>query len=72
MNDHLFFSVYKDGLQDKLNESDNISIDQSNSSSPNKPSTPISRQFENLSFVDENLNDEDAWMSILDVANIEV
>jgi len=25
-----------------------------------------------LSFIDENLTDEDAWMSILDVVNIEV
>lgn len=62
-----------DGLQeDTLDESDIISLDQSNSTPPKKPSTPVSRQFANVSPIDESLQDEDAWMSILAVANDEV
>jgi hypothetical protein len=65
-----YFSICQDGLQeDKLNECDNISLDQS---SPKKPSSPTSRQFTNMSFIDENLTEEDAWMSILDIVNVEV
>jgi len=55
-----------------LNESDNISINQSISNSPKNSSTPTSRQVTIISFADENLTDEDAWMSILEVVNAEV
>lgn len=48
------------------------SIKRSISASPKKPSTPLFTQFSNFSFIDENLTDEDAWMSILDVVNAEV
>ncbi|CAF0868563.1 unnamed protein product [Rotaria sordida] len=58
--------------EDKLNESDNISLNQSYSSSPKKPSTPVSRHIGNISIFDESLHDEDAWMSILDVVNAEL
>lgn len=69
-----FFSLYSiDGLaEDTLDESDSISLDRSNSTTPKKPSTPLSRQFFNMSSVDESLHDDDAWMSILAVANAEV
>ncbi len=61
---YLFISISKDELQeDKLNESDN---------SPKNLSTPTSKRFKNLIFVDENLTDEDAWMCILEVVNAEV
>jgi len=68
----IFFKfLLKDGLkEDTLSDSDIISLDRSNSISPIKPSTPVSRI--NISSVDESLDDEDAWMSILDVANAEV
>jgi hypothetical protein len=62
-----------DQLDEKtIDESDSISLDRSNSTTPKKPSTPVSRQFANTSFVDESLRDEDAWMSILAVADAEV
>ncbi|CAF1015735.1 unnamed protein product [Rotaria sp. Silwood1] len=65
--------MFQDGLQeDKLNDSDNISLSQSFSSSPKKPSTPVSRQTENVSIVDESLHDEDAWMPILAVVKAEI
>jgi len=32
----------------------------------------MSRQYTNPSFLDDNLTDEDAWMSILDVVHAEV
>lgn len=67
----LFSSL--DGLaEDTLDESDSISLDRSNSTTPKKPSTPQSRQFLNMSSLDESLHDDDAWMSILAVANAEV
>jgi len=47
-------------------------LDRSYSTNSKKPSTPISRQFATISSVDESLQDEDAWMSILAVANAEV
>ena len=59
-----------DGLpEDKLDESDTFSFDQS---VLNDSRTPLTEQLTNLSCADENLNDEDAWMSILDVVNAEV
>ncbi|CAF4586257.1 unnamed protein product [Rotaria sp. Silwood1] len=57
---------------DKLDPSDNISLHQSNSNNPKKLSTSISEQFGNALSLDESLHDEDAWMSILDVANAEL
>ncbi|CAF3465801.1 unnamed protein product [Rotaria sp. Silwood1] len=57
---------------DKLDPSDNISLHQSNSNNPKKLSTSISEQFGNVLSLDESLHDEDAWMSILDVANAEL
>jgi hypothetical protein len=70
----VFFCVYQDGLQeDKLNESDNISLDQPISNGPKKTDTPpSSEKSTNPSFGDENLRDEDAWMPILEVVNNEV
>ncbi len=63
--------MHIDGLEeDTLDEWDNISLDRSNSPNSKKPSTPNSRQF--ISSIDESLHDEDAWMSILAVANAEV
>ena len=62
-----------DGLSEQsLNDSDSISLDRSTSPNSKKPSTPVSRQWINGSFVDESLHDEDAWMPILAVANAEV
>lgn len=70
---YISFVVFTDGLEENvLDKSDNISLDPSNSTSPKKPSTPVSRQSANQSFVDESLHDEDAWMSILAVVNAEV
>lgn len=61
------------GLEESVfDNSDDISLDPSNSSSPKKPSTPVSRQLTNQSFVDESLHDEDAWMPILAVVNAEL
>ena len=64
LNFYLFISVSKDELQEeKLNEYDN---------GPKNLSTPTSKRFTNLIFVDENLTDEDAWMCILEVVYAEV
>jgi hypothetical protein len=69
--DEFFF--LKDGLHEKkFHKSNNISFNRSIPSTPKKPTTPVSKPFSNLSFIDENLTDEDAWMSILDVVNTEV
>jgi hypothetical protein len=69
----LISSFLKDELQEnKFNESDNISLDSSISYNLKKPTTSPSRQISHLSFIDESLTDEDAWMSILDVVNMEV
>ncbi len=64
------FFVCQDGLEEnRFNEYDNISFDQS---ILNNSRTPLTREVTNLSFMDENLSDEDAWMCILDVVNAEV
>ena len=59
-------------VEDKLGENDKISLNESNSSNPRKPSTPVSVQFTSPSSVDESLHDEDAWVPILAVADAEV
>jgi len=66
----LIFNIKGVLEEDTLDDSDIISLDRSNSTSPKKPSTPLSRA--NISSFDESLHDEDAWMSILAVANAEV
>jgi hypothetical protein len=38
----------------------------------NNSRIPLTREVTNVSFMDENLSDEDAWMCILDVVNAEV
>ncbi|CAF4573450.1 unnamed protein product [Rotaria socialis] len=67
------FKAITDVLQeDKLNDSDNISLNQFWSDNQKKPSTPVSGKSGNVSTADESLHDEDAWMSILDVVNAEL
>ncbi|CAF0983007.1 unnamed protein product [Rotaria sordida] len=58
--------------EDKLDPSDSISFHQSNKTNPKKLSISISGQLANTLSLDESLHDEDAWMSILDVANAEL
>ena len=60
-----FFNISKADLVKNI-------INQSISNSQQKSDTLKSRQFTNLSFIDENLTDEDAWMPILDIVNAEV
>jgi hypothetical protein len=69
-NSILIFNIKGVLEEDTLDDSDIISLDRSNLTSPKKPSTPVSRA--NISSFDESLHDEDAWMSILAVANAEV
>jgi hypothetical protein len=64
-----FFFPLKDELQEnKVNQTDHISI------SPNRKNStaPSFKHIPRLSSFDESLTDEDAWMSILDVVNTEV
>ena len=66
-------SLYIDELQEtQLNDSDDISLNQSISSSPTKCHRSSSRLFNTVPSIDESLHDEDAWMSILDVVHAEV
>ncbi|UJR30213.1 hypothetical protein I4U23_017751 [Adineta vaga] len=60
----------------KLNQS-RLTTDESDSSSLNQSNlndsrTPLTKLSTHMSLPDENLNDEDAWMSILDVVNAEL
>ncbi|CAF2515904.1 unnamed protein product [Rotaria sp. Silwood2] len=58
--------------EDKLDPSDSISLRQLNSINAKRLSTSMSGQYANTLSLDESLHDEDAWMSILDVANAEL
>ncbi len=63
----------KDGLEEHtFDASDDIILDRTNTTNPKKANTSEPKQTGNKSFADESLHDEDAWMSILAVANAEV
>ncbi|CAF2924056.1 unnamed protein product [Rotaria sp. Silwood2] len=72
-NIFFFLNIFKGQLEeDKLDPSDSISLRQLNSINAKRLSTSMSGQYANTLSLDESLHDEDAWMSILDVANAEL
>ncbi|CAF0749890.1 unnamed protein product [Adineta steineri] len=60
LNEHIF------------DKTDRITLDQSNSMNQKELNESEMTQYINMSFTDEILQDEDAWMSILAVANAEL
>jgi len=67
----IFFSI-SFIFQDERPENEVNKFDTLPSSTLKKSCSSMSRQYTNPSFLDDNLTDEDAWMSILDVVHAEV